>query len=112
MTPYRICVSAVGFRRGRLYKGRGPTHKGAYSAITPAAYGYVAWNPDHTVETSRLPSSGTFLWPGLHAVRAAAYAELQRAVVQQVSIRTNQDRTVYMYNKYADGRIRGYAPIA
>jgi len=59
--PYRVLVSARMFRRGRLYKGRGPAHKGAYCAIEPCIGGYVLWNPDHTVESSRLARIGYVL---------------------------------------------------
>ncbi len=29
---------------------------------------------------------------------------------REVQIRANQDKTLYIYSKHADGRITGYAP--
>lgn len=106
--PYRILVSAVGFRRGKLYKGRGPHHKGAHSKIEPMTYGYVAWTPDQTAEPSRWPGSGTFLFNGLHVAYREVHRILREPRTRQVQIRTNQDRTLYVWNKYDDGRITGH----
>ena len=75
----------------------------------PRSYAFVLWNPDNTFEPSRLKDSGTFQWNGLHAVRAAAIAAFERPEVHQVSIRTNQDRSLYVFNRQSDGSIRGYA---
>lgn len=108
MTPYRLVVSALGYRRSRVYKGRGPANLGAYTKIEPTVMGWMAWTPDQTCEPWRLPGSGSFLFNGLHVAYAEAMRLLALSPVQQVSVRTNQDRQVYRYVKHADGRISGY----
>lgn len=108
MTPYRLIVSARGYRRGRVYKGRGPLHKGAYTRIEPCAYAYLAWTPNQVAEPWRLTGGGTFLFAGLHVVRSEALRLLALSATEQVSIRTNQDHTVYRFVKRADGSIIGY----
>lgn len=106
--PYRVIVFAKGFQRGRLHRGRGPQHKGAHTAIEPSGYAFVAWNPDHSVEAGRLAGSGSFVWLGLHAARAAAVRALEGPGVESVSVRTNQDRPVYRFLKRANGGVTGY----
>ena len=88
MTPYRAIVFASGFRT---------TGKGKRAKTVRTGYAYVAWNPNHTVESARLLGSGSFLWPGIHAVRRAALNHLILPGVEQVSIRTNQDREVFRF---------------
>ena len=92
-TPYRIVVFATGLI-GRRKKATG--------------YGYMGWNPHQAYQEARLPSAGSFLYPGLHAVRDAAMHYLQLPETHQVSIRTNQDRPVYRFYKDAVGRMTGY----
>ena len=104
-TPYRLVVFACGYRRGRTYIGRGPSHRGAYSVITPITYAYCGWTEDQTAEPWRLPGSGTFCFPGLHAVHRAARAYLAMLATEQVSVRTNQDREVYRYWKLHPDRV-------
>jgi len=103
--PYRI----LAFGRSTVTKGRG---KRARQVVQ--GYGYVGWNPDECArlmfDPGRLQGDGTFCWPGIHAARAAAMAELAKPEIHQVSVRTNQDRCVYLFNKHSDGRISGYVP--
>ena len=93
-TAYRILVSGQGWRHGRLVRGKHP-----YTKVEPTTMSWVAWNLDHTVESARLPGSGSFVWPGLHAVRTEALRLMAASNVSQVSIRTNQDRSIYVYRK-------------
>jgi hypothetical protein len=104
--PYRLLVTVQGYRPTRRYYNR----KRPYTAIERCVYGFVAWTPEQHYREARLPNGGSFLFPGIHAARAEAFAYLARPNVRQVSIRTDQDRTVYLYNRYDDGRISGYAP--
>lgn len=76
----------------------------------PRGFGFVVWNPDHTLEPGRLPGSGCFIWRGVHAARGAAMAIFDDPRVHQVQIRTNQDRALWIYNRHHDGRITGYNP--
>lgn len=73
-------------------------------------FGYILWNPVQVYREARLPDAGSFLFPGLHAVRAAALNELAKPGIHQVQIRTNQDRKVWIFNKQAGGKITGYQP--
>ena len=104
--PYRIVVFASGFRPGKRFK---PTKtRGAYSEIVPCDYGFMAWNPTQHYQEARLPSAGSFLFPGIIAVRAAAMERLTSPNVRQVSIRTDQDKQVYRSFWQSDGTITGY----
>src|SRR3954468_16319859 len=89
--PYRMVVFAQGFRVVRRYK--------RFTKIEPSVYAYMGWTPTQHYQEERLPSAGSFLFPGLHAVRKAAMAELAKPEVQSVSIRTNQDRNVHRFVK-------------
>ena len=91
--PYRLVVSATG-PIGRRKK--------------PVDYGYILWNPDHTLAAGRLVGSGCFIWPGLIAAIRRARMELDRPEVRQVSVRTDQDRHIGRFVKHTDGRIVGY----
>ena len=99
-TPYRIVVFACGFGPGRLHK--------RYTEIVKRDYAYMGWTPQQYYQEARLPSAGSFLYPGLIAVRRAAMEYLALPETRQVSIRTNQDRQVYRFFKHVDGRITGY----
>lgn len=99
--PYRILVIAHGILMTGKSRNRKPT---------PTTYGYFGWTPIQSYREARLPSSGSFLYPGIVAVRKAAMEYLSQPEVTQVQIRTNQDRKVYLWNKHKDGRISGYAP--
>lgn len=88
-----IPLRAVVFTSFQRTIGRG---KKARTVTTGAAY--ELWNPSTVCEPWRLEGSGSFLWPGLHAVRRAAMAEFAADPnVTQISIRTNQDREVYRF---------------
>ena len=98
-TPYRLVIFATGTRTvGRGKRQRQQT----------IGYGYMGWTPVQAYQEARLPGAGSFLYPGLHAVHRAAQAYLARPETHQVSIRTDQDRSVYRYYKHADGTITGY----
>ncbi len=103
LTPYRVIVC----QQVSKTTGRGPKRK-----TTMIGSAFVAWNPDASIEPGRLANSGSFLWPGIHAARAVAMDYLTQlgTTYHQVQVRTNQDRTVYLWNKSSDGRITGYAP--
>ena len=92
-TPYRIVVFATG-AIGHRKKVVG--------------YGYMGWTPHQAYREARLPGAGSFLYPGLHAAYQAAQAYLALPETHQVSIRTNQDRSVYRYFKDSAGHVTGY----
>jgi len=98
-TPYRLMVSASAERT---------TGKGKRQRTRTVHYSYMGWTADQTAEPWRLAGSGTFCFPGLHAVERAAREYLALPETQQVSVRTNQDRTVYRYVKNAGGSVYGY----
>ena len=102
-TPYRIVV----FTQSTVTTGKG---KRAKTKTVGSAY--MGWTPTQSYQEARLEGAGSFLYPGLRAVRYAAYAYLALADTHQVQIRTNLDRKVYVYNKSADGRITGYMGAA
>lgn len=99
-TPYRIVVFATGTKT---------VGKGKRQRTVPTSYGYMGWTETQHYQEARLPGAGSFLYPGMHAVRQAAMAYLALPETHQVSIRTNQDKAVYRYFKHADQSITGYA---
>jgi hypothetical protein len=99
--PYRLVVCGRGYRAGRQYK--------RYTEIVPTSYAFMGWTPEQSYQEARLPSAGSFLYPGIVAVRRAAMEYLARPEVHQVQVRTNQDAKVYIWNKHTDGRITGYS---
>lgn len=110
-TPYRIMVSAIRFKKGRRVKafriGRTTLH-GEYTELVQMPIGYMGWTSEQHYQEARLPGAGSFLYPGILAARRAAMVYLDSPNVTQVSIRTNQDKTVYRYVKGTDGRVTGY----
>lgn len=105
--PYRLVIFAA-----RYVTKRERIRPAPHVTIELQHFGYDGWNPIQHYNEARLPGAGSFLYPGLHAVRKAAMDALALPGVHQVSIRTNQDRRVYLFNKHADGRITGYRPDA
>jgi len=105
--PFRVLVSQRGWCKGRTYAGRGPQHKGAKSVIEPVIWGFVAWTADTTAEPWR-EGFGSFLFGDIHKTREAISRYLADARTTQISVRTNQDRTLFVYNRHADGRITSY----
>lgn len=97
---YRIVVCATGAK---------VVGKGKRRRVERTSYAYIAWQEDTTHDPAR-EGYGTFCFAGLHRVRHRAMRELGLPEVHQVQVRTNQDRTVYLWNKHADGRITGYRP--
>lgn len=96
--PYRVIAAATGSRT----IGRGKRRR-----TEQTSYGYVLWTADTSAEPWR-EGYGSFCFSGLHRVRAAALSELQKPEVHQVQVRTNQDRTLYVWNKHSNGQITGY----
>lgn len=101
-TPYRLVIFANRYTAKKRYK--------KYTAIERVGYAVMGWTSTQYYQEARLPSAGSFLYPGLHAVRNSALDALAQPGVYQVQIRTDQDRKVYLYNKHSDGRITGYRP--
>jgi hypothetical protein len=102
-SPLRLTVAQRGFRPGKVYKGRGPAHKGAYTAIAPVTFGFVAWSSDTTAEPWR-EGFGSFLLSDIHKTRAAIAGFLADARTTQIQVRNNQDRCLFVINRTADGR--------
>jgi hypothetical protein len=71
-------------------------------------FGYDLWTQTQSYQEARLSSAGSFLFPGIHAVRKAAMDALALPQTTSVSIRTNQDRKVYRFVKQPCGCISGY----
>lgn len=94
LTPYRVIV----FATREITRGRGRKAKTERIGV-----GWVAWNPDHTVEPARLEGSGSFLWLGLRDAKNAVGAAFLDPTVHQVQIRTNQDRKVAIYYRGYQG---------
>jgi hypothetical protein len=97
--PYRVIVFARKFAPIKKLKRS--------TQVTLRDYGYVLWTPVQSYQEARLPSAGSFLFPGVVAVREAAMAALALPETHQVCIKTNQDKTVFRYFKH-NGRISGY----
>ena len=102
LTPYRLVIFASRYAPKKKLK--------RHTVIERIQYGYDGWTPVQYYREARLPSAGSFLYPGMHAVRRAAMEALAIPNVTQVSVRTNQDKKVYIFNKNSDGRITGYVP--
>jgi len=105
--PFRVVVVQHGWQRRRVYNGRGPNHKGAYTAIAPVKYAFVYWTEDTSAEPWRA-GYGSFCLAGIHATRRAVEHALADPRTYQISIRTNQDRTWFVVNRHADGRVTSY----
>jgi hypothetical protein len=101
-SPLRLVVAQRGYRPGKVYKGRGATHKGAYTAIAPVTFGFVAWSADTTAEPWR-DGFGSFLLSDIHKTRAAIAGLLADARTMQIQVRDNQDRCLFVVNRTADG---------
>lgn len=100
--PFRLAVFARGMSSARKSRTR--------TEIEPGTYGIFGWTPVQSYHEARLPSAGSFLYPGIFAVRKAVMEYLAQSNVVQVQVRTNDDRKVYIWNKHEDGTITGYAP--
>lgn len=98
-TPYRVCVFAAGQRT---------IGKGKRQRTQAIGYGYMGWTPVQHYREARLPSAGSFLYPGFIRARQAALAYLRLPETHQVCVRTNQDRAVYRWFKAQDGTVSGY----
>lgn len=88
LTPYRIDV--FGTSEIEIKKGKRARKERRGWAIQ-------AWNPVNHFEPGRLPGAGSFLFPGLHAARSTALLYFQQPEIEQVSIRTNQDKEVFRF---------------
>lgn len=90
LTPYRI----LAFGSEMMVTGKGRKRR-----TKMQGFGYVLWNPADG-EAGRLPGSGSFNWRGLHVAYFAARMAFTDGRIEQVSIRTNQDREIYrMYRQ-------------
>jgi hypothetical protein len=86
MIPLRIQV--FGTSDFTIWKGKKQT-------TVQRSFGFDLWNPEQQCGVeARLPTAGSFLWPGLHAARRAALAALQMPGIEQVAIKTNQDKRI------------------
>lgn len=83
LTPYRADV----FFTGKDKRGK------------PQGAAYCLWNPVQHYKEARLPSAGSFLFPGLHAIRRAVEAVVSDPSVTQVSVRTNQDKPIARWTR-------------
>ena len=108
MTPYRIVVCARRVIPGRELRGRGPRQRGALTRIEVAQVAWIGWHADHTVEPGRLAGSGSFCFPGIRTAYTAVRRYLEEPGVHQVQLRTNQDRTLYVWHRNG-GRVTWYA---
>lgn len=71
------------------------TGKGKRAKVTRQGFGYQLWNPDEdTAERAGRPGFGSFYWYGMDVARRAALDALMQSDIDQVSIRTNQDRVI------------------
>jgi|SRR5271166_4570596 len=100
--PYRILICANRFRSVKRLK--------RMTTIERTIVAWISWTPTQAYQEARLPSAGSFLYPGIFAVRRAAMDAFKDSSVCQVQVRTNQDRKVYLWNRHSDGRISGYRP--
>jgi hypothetical protein len=90
LTPYRILVFGT---ENKI------TGKGRKRHTKAQGFGYVLWNSIDG-EAGRLLGSGSFVWRGLHTAYHAARMAFVDDRIEQVSIRTDQDREVYrMYRQ-------------
>lgn len=90
--PFRISV----FGTETITKG-----KGKRTRTETRGYGFDLWNPDYeTSERAGRPGFGSFYWFGLGVVRRAALDALAQPGIDQVQIRTNQDRVVHVFYRY------------
>lgn len=78
------------------------------TVIERVGFAVQGWNRENSHEPGRLPSSGSFTFPGLHAVRRAALEYLADPQISQVAVKTNQSQDIYRYHKQADGSVTGY----
>jgi hypothetical protein len=101
-TLYRLVIITDRYRPVREYK--------RWTKIECTSVCWMGWTPTQAYREARLPGAGSFLYPGIHAVRRAAMEAFSQPGVRQVSVRTNQDKSVYLFNRHADGKITGYRP--
>src|SRR5271157_1209126 len=94
--PFRLAVFARDTR---------PVQASRAKAGLASSYGFFGWTPVKSYREARLPSAGSFLYPGIVAVRKAAMDYLAQPNVFQVQVRTNQDRKVFIWNKHEDGTV-------
>ena len=92
--PYRLVISA-----SRYIAVRERVRPAPHTVIARQDYAYMGWTATQSYQEARLPSAGSFLYPGIHAVRRAAMAVLALPSTRSVSVRTNQDHRIYLFNK-------------
>ena len=103
---FRVVAFGTCYRPGRLYKGRGTSHKGAYTAIERVGMGYAVWSTDTTAEPWR-EGYGSFVHTGgIRCMRDMIRAEMSRPGITQIAIKTNQDREFARVYRQVNGTIR------
>ena len=83
LTPYRAVIFTTRFDK------RGKRQECAY----------CLWTPEQHYSEARLPSAGSFLFPGLAAIRSEVEAVVLNPAVRQVSVRTNQDNQIARWTR-------------
>jgi len=101
VTPYTLVIAGSHWQAGK-------TRKNGFTPITRARSAWQGWTADQSAEAGRLAGSGSFVYNGALRAVQAARAYLRQANVDQVQIRTNQSRTILVYNKRANGTITFY----
>jgi hypothetical protein len=101
VTPYTLVIAGSHWHAGK-------TRKNGFTPITRQRSAWQGWTADQSAEAGRLAGSGSFVYNGGVRAVAAARAYLRQGNVDQVQIRTNQDRKVIVYNKCANGTITHY----
>lgn len=106
ITPYRLVVTFHAWRQLGIRKGRADG-RGMHCRVEPTIAGYIYWTPNTVAEPAREGYGCFLLYGGLRAV-ATVRRIFRDHRVRQVSLRTNQDRTLLVYNRQADGRVTHY----
>lgn len=101
--PFRIQV----FGTVEVTKGKGKRAK-----TTRQGFGFDLWNPDEdAAELAGRPGFGSFYWYGLHNVRRVALDQLLQPGIDQVAIKTNQDKRVFTFYRSNIDRYLGQAKL-
>lgn len=103
---FRVVAFGTCYRPGRLYKGRGPSHKGAYTVIERIGMGYDVWSPNTTAEPWR-DGYGSFVHAGgIRRMRDMIRTEMSRPGITQLAIKTNQNQDFARVYRQTDGTLR------
>lgn len=101
--PFRIQV--FGTREVTIGKGK-------RAKVTRQGFGYDLWNPDYetSVRAGR-PGFGSFYWYGLDVARRAALDALMQEGIDQVAIKTNQEKRIATLYKSRWYEYMGQLPL-